>query len=144
MAANTKYSPQGDQGHSEIFATNASKMTDWAEEQYPNAPQASVANSNQYVQVRKSSTLGIKLQQQQQQQQQQTNFNHFTPTQQSTETYKPQKLTCAVYDIPTLLKLRNEIDGKRLELRVSPAALAGKLQHCTCNIIIPHLFGFRG
>ena len=37
-----------------------------------------------------------------------------------------QKLTPVVYDIPTLLRLRNEIDGKRLELRVSPAALAGK------------------
>ena len=77
MAAKTKYSPQGDQGHSEIFATNASRIADWADEQGPSAPPASVANSNQHIQVGKSSTLETKIHQQRQQQ---ANVENVTET----------------------------------------------------------------
>ena len=59
MAADMIYRPQGNQGLSEVFSTNASIVTDWADEQSSYAPAASVASSNQHIQVRKFLTLVI-------------------------------------------------------------------------------------
>ncbi len=117
---------EGDQEEPESFPTNTSYEIGWDNQQSPHALSASVANPSQHTSVSKSLTPVTKFQQQQLRR---ANLGNFNLTQIFTKTPQPQNPLSIVYDIDTLLKLRQAMDGKRVELRINPAALAGKLQH---------------
>lgn len=59
MAGEMLYTLSDDQGPSEVFSTNT-WSTDWADEQSPHEPPASVVNPSRCVLVRKSLTLVVK------------------------------------------------------------------------------------
>ena len=121
MAEDMTHSLQGDQEHSEAFSTGTWNRTDRVDQQFPHVPPASMANSTRLKMVRNFLTSATKLQQQ-------ANVDKSLPTQGTTELSQLQGTTSIVYDIATLLKLRQEMYGKRVELRINPVALAGKFQ----------------
>ena len=106
------------QEYPEVLLTSTSNVADWADEQ------SSSENPSQHTLVRCSLTFVTRFQQHQPIVKL---LDISNLAQNHTESSATHERVLIVYDIATLLKLREAMDGNRVELRINPAALAGKL-----------------